>query len=88
MLIIINYFSYQQDFLNKGFILYELEKEEEAISCLNKIIELDADRLDEVYSIKGYCLFNLGKYKDATKQLNYHHLNQATTLIKAKHCMN
>ncbi len=48
----------------KAAILSKLNKNEDSIICLDKVIEIDS-KFSSAYKRKGYALWNLKKYEDA-----------------------
>src|SRR6476619_1577838 len=56
-------------YLNKGHILYELEKYQDALLLYNKVIELDSNRRG-VYFTKGFILSQLKQHEAAVKSYN------------------
>ena len=54
---------------NKSGVLYNLEKNEEALECINKVLELNPTHLDAL-NRKGFILLELKKYEEALQFLN------------------
>ncbi len=61
--------NYSLAWNNKGFILYEMGKYEEAIQAYDKAIEIDPNYL-LVWNNKGIALEKLGRYDEAAECYN------------------
>ena len=56
-------------YLYKGITLYKMNRESEAIHCLDKALEID-NKNENAYLYKGICLFNLGLYDKSITNFN------------------
>jgi len=58
--------DYVDAWVNKGVVLYALDKKDEAINAIDKALELDPEHTD-AWFYKGVALYKLGKLEESKK---------------------